>query len=145
MHSEIVIWGDFKHIIYWVNPYINCTHISYSNLFICKYFNQRCCCVTFTDSNDPLGSDHASDPETTQNWLTLHLIYPLAIVNLHICGLTSQLANTNYKGSYLLVYIQESITKSILLIHGYTLIYLASKGESCLITILMTACSYFVT
>ena len=31
--------------------------ISYSYLFIYNYFNQSCYCVTFTDLNDPLGSD----------------------------------------------------------------------------------------
>ena len=71
--------------------------ISYSYLFIDNYFNQSCYRITFTDLNDPLGSDPVpgpeNDPKLTHTASDVSTSYSIAVC----MWLTSQLANSNYK------------------------------------------------
>ena len=71
--------------------------ISYSYLFIYNYFNQSCYCVTFTDLNDPLGSDPVTRPENNPK-LTHTASDVSTSYSIAVCmWLTGQLANSNYK------------------------------------------------
>ena len=111
------IWGHFKHIIviYWGNSIILTVHIL--AIGICSFIIISTSIATVLhlltrtthqtqtqwSSNYPKLTHTASDVSTSYS-ITVYM------------WLTSLLTNSNYKGSYLLVHMQVSIAKSILLV-----------------------------
>ena len=85
--------------MYWDNSCITLhIAITYSYLFIYDYFNQCCYCVTFTDSNNPLGSDPViqNDSKLTHTASAVSTSYSKTVY----MWITSKLANSNYNNSY---------------------------------------------